>query len=427
VLDSLDLDCRCDLWQCSPVLSPAEFADLRQQLALNCFKWDAQVGDVSTLAPFALILPPQTWQQLATLAEQLSAEAIAAETELLQRPELIQHLGLPRSVRLALLAQAPVQKAMPPAARVCRYDFHPTPQGWRISEANNDVPGGYTEASNFCQMLAAHLPGTQPAGNPAAQLVEALVAQMGGTGAIALISAPGYLEDQQITAYLAELLHQRGCQAYLASPQQIYWPESGEAPQAYLRSQWYHGPLAAVLRFYQGEWMTRLPTDYDWSYFFGGSRTPICNPGTALLIESKRFPLVWSALKTPLPTWQALLPETRSPYPIHWLSDPSWLLKSAFCNTGDTVAMRGLSDRRQYWRTVGQALLRPDQWIVQRRFETVGIPTPEGVMYPCLGVYTVNGQAAGIYGRMARQPLINFAAIDVAVLIQDEHGREQHG
>jgi hypothetical protein len=91
------------------------------------------------------------------------------------------------------------------------------------------------------------------------------------------------------------------------------------------------------------------------------------------------------------------------------------------------VTMRGLSDRRQYWRTVGQALLRPDQWIVQRRFETVGIPTSEGVMYPCLGVYTVNGQAAGIYGRMARQPLINFAAIDVAVLIQDEHGREQHG
>jgi hypothetical protein len=44
-------------------------------------------------------------------------------------------------------------------------------------------------------------------------------------------------------------------------------------------------------------------------------------------------------------------------------------------------------------------------------------------MFPCLGVYTVNGRAAGIFGRMAPGPLIDFAAIEVAVLRDvDESG-----
>jgi hypothetical protein len=37
-------------------------------------------------------------------------------------------------------------------------------------------------------------------------------------------------------------------------------------------------------------------------------------------------------------------------------------------------------------------------------------------MYPCLGVYTIDGRAAGIFGRMAPSPLINMTAIEVAVL-----------
>jgi hypothetical protein len=37
--------------------------------------------------------------------------------------------------------------------------------------------------------------------------------------------------------------------------------------------------------------------------------------------------------------------------------------------------------------------------------------------YPCIGVYTVDGRAAGIYGRVASQPLINDTAKDIAVLV----------
>ncbi|MBP5975039.1 glutathionylspermidine synthase family protein [Brasilonema sp. CT11] len=409
----MDLNCYYSEWQCSPQLDEQTFAQIRNQLALYYFKWDSQVGDVSTLAPFAIIVPNHVWQQLAKLAEQLTAEALAAEYELLQRPELLKQLGLPRQVQKVLSKQS--IELTPAAARVVRFDFHPTPVGWRISEANSDVPGGYTEAANFSKLMAQQFPGTKLAGDPSAKLSDALAQTIQLGGHIALLSAPGYMEDQQITAYLAELIKARGCTAHLATPAQIQWHQG----VAYLQSECYQGSLAAVMRFFQGEWLIHLKSNCDWSYFFRGSKTPICNPGSVLLIESKRFPLVWDKLDSPLDTWKALLPKTRDPCEVNWLTDTNWLLKSAYCNTGDTVTMWGISDRTKYIQTFCDTLLHPGNWIAQRRFQTNKLQTPLGIMYPCMGVYTVNSKAVGIYGRIARKPLIDFAAIDVAVLIQD--------
>jgi hypothetical protein len=41
-------------------------------------------------------------------------------------------------------------------------------------------------------------------------------------------------------------------------------------------------------------------------------------------------------------------------------------------------------------------------------------------MYPCLGVYTVNGEASGIYGRMSAKPFIDYSSTDVAILVRDD-------
>ena len=48
---------------------------------------------------------------------------------------------------------------------VLRFDFHWTTEGWRISEANTDVPGGFNEASGFARLLAPSFPGSEPAGD----------------------------------------------------------------------------------------------------------------------------------------------------------------------------------------------------------------------------------------------------------------------
>ncbi|MBM0744724.1 hypothetical protein JOY44_24510 (plasmid) [Phormidium sp. CLA17] len=53
----LDLDCNVPQWQCSAPLDADIAAHIRRAMMLQGFKWDTQVGDVNTLAPFALILP----------------------------------------------------------------------------------------------------------------------------------------------------------------------------------------------------------------------------------------------------------------------------------------------------------------------------------------------------------------------------------
>lgn len=157
---------------------------------------------------------------------------------------------------------------------------------------------------------------------------------------------------------------------------------------------------------------------------FTGGATPVANPGAAVVLESKRFPLLWDELRAPLPTWRALLPETRDPREVPWARGDGWVLKAALSNNGDAVLLRGSSSRRA-WRAAGwRARLSPRAWVAQRRFDVLALETPLGPRYPCLGVYTVDGRAAGIYGRLGASPVIDFAASDVAVLLE---GRREEG
>ena len=52
-------------------------------------------------------------------------------------------------------------------------------------------------------------------------------------------------------------------------------------------------------------------------------------------------------------------------------------------------------------------------------FETQAVETPMGAFRPCLGVYTVDGVACGVYGRLSKGQVIDYAAMDVAVLVEE--------
>jgi glutathionylspermidine synthase len=376
-------------------------------MVLEGCKWDPQVGDVGTVAPFALVLRAEAWRELAGLAERLAREAEAAEGEILERPELLSRLGLPARLRRVLTSSA---SWTPAAARVVRFDFHPTADGWRISEANADVPGGYAEAWELSRLMSEYVPGSVPAGDPAGVLADAILARVGKSGPVGLLAATGFMEDQQVVAYLARRLERLGYRTRRLHPRQVRWVGG----RAYLDAG---APLGALVRFYQGEWLAGLPRGVDWAQFLRGGVTPVCNPATALVVESKRFPLVWDALTTPLSTWRLLLPETRAPDRAALRGDGDWVLKAAFSNTGDDVLIPGLADRRQWRHSALAAWLQPSGWLVQRRFDALAVATPLGAMYPCLGVYSVDGRAAGVYGRLSPRPWINHEAIDVAVLI----------
>ena len=140
-------------------------------MALDGFKWDPQVEDVSTLSPRVLVLRPGVWECLAGMAESLDREALAAECELRTRPDLIARLSLPRRIERLLRSSGDA----PRGPRVSRYDFHWTDQGWRVSEVNSDVPGGYVEASDFTRRMAAAMGlGKSAIPDPVGALLDAI-------------------------------------------------------------------------------------------------------------------------------------------------------------------------------------------------------------------------------------------------------------
>ena len=96
------------------------------------------------MAEFPLLIAESRWQELGTLAEALSRELADAERELLRRRDLQAKLGLPEALREEF---GRLGEPTPGIARVMRFDFHFTDEGWRISEVNADVPGGFIEAS----------------------------------------------------------------------------------------------------------------------------------------------------------------------------------------------------------------------------------------------------------------------------------------
>lgn len=393
---------------------------MRRQAIFDCCKWDPQVEDVATLAPFPLLLPHAVWRDLAALAEALGRETLEAEAELLERPELHRELALPRPLRKALLA-ARGGRAARGAARVLRFDFHWTAEGWRISEVNSDVPGGFNEASGFSRLMAGHYPGTRPTGDPAGRLADAVAQSTAPGETVALVHATAYSDDRQVMVYLARELEARGRRAVLTGPDHLRW----DGERVAIASAAFSGPAAFLLRFFPAEWLSNLPKACGWERFAAGSEVPVSNPASALLTQSKRLPLVWDRLAAPLPTWRRLLPETHDPREVPWRREEGWVVKPALGRVGDGVGVAGATGAKE-WRAIRSGVRwAPRHWVAQRRFDAVPLETPEGKAYPCLGVYTVDGEAAGIYGRASPRPRIDHLARDLAVLIVQETSHDR--
>ena len=206
-------------WRTLEPLQADEWESVRVSMMFDCCKWDMQSEDHSVLADFPLVLEEDAWELLAKQAEQLASEALTAELELLQRPEMHVRLGLPRSVRKALGHCGPSHAPIG-CARVMRFDFHLTTEGWRISEVNSDVPGGFIEASGFADLMAEHYPGYAVPPNPAIAYTDALAAAA-GEGAIGLVHATTHSDDAQVMHYFAQKLLDKGLRPFVVGPNHL--------------------------------------------------------------------------------------------------------------------------------------------------------------------------------------------------------------
>jgi glutathionylspermidine synthase len=384
-----------------------DYAAYRRQVIFQCFKWDPQVGDASTISDHACLISPGIAAHLNQMAEALAAETMALERALSERPDLFAELAIP--VKLRRLLERPV---MAQPVRVMRFDFHPTTNGWMVSEVNSDVPGGFAEASALAQLASRHVAGAKPGGDVAGALIAGMVDRVGVGRRIALVHATAYSDDRQVMQYLASRLDEAGFHCQLAAPDHLRW--SGGF--AHSIADGAAGPVDGIVRFFPAEWMPELPRGSGWQGYFD-SRTTMCNPPQALLGQSKRLPLVWEKLGVSVAAWRAAMPETRDPRDAPWKTDDWWLLKPAFGRVGEDVVWRGSGRRKDWRRITWSAALWPRSWIAQRRFRSRELWTRAGMRHLCIGVFTIDGKASGFYGRLAAGAVIEKHAQDIPVLI----------
>jgi hypothetical protein len=405
----------------SPVgpLSPEQFAHVRRRAIFDCCKWDPQVEDVCTIADVPIVLTRDAWLEVGSLAESLSVELAAAEQELVQRPELHHVLGLPRPLTRAIRPAA--DGPTPGIARIVRFDFHHTLEGWRISEANSDVPGGLNEASGLPGLMLPHVAGASCAGDVAGAYASALAGATPNERHVALVHATAYTDDRQVMIYLARRLEAIGVRVSLVSPAHLRW----QGGRVCLETDWAAGSVDAIARFFPAEWLPNLPFESGWSRCFHGGQTPVSNPACAVLTQSKRFPLAWDSMRTPMPTWRRCLPETRDPRKVPW-RDGGWVLKPALGRIGEGVGVRGVTARAEWDRITRSVARDPAQWAAQRQFDVTPYAAGGRVLHPCIGVYTIDGRVAGAYGRISSRPLIDAAARDAAVLVESNAKANQY-
>ncbi len=388
-----------------------QYNSFRRKVIFSCHKWDPQVGDTNTISDQIAVISQKTAQQLCQWAEQLAAETMKLEKELIQRPDLYHILGLPKPIQKAL-----VQGQYNPDQniRLMRFDFHPTVQGWAVSEVNSDVPGGLAEASQFNKLAATLLPDYEQYADAGKAIMEGFIPFLPEHhGIIAFVYATSYTDDRQVMDFLSEVFARAGFKCLILAPDHLHWGINGPVSIAVGQE----GPVDGLVRFFPSEWLRFLPSSSGWQGFFRQT-VPACNHPAAILTQSKRLPLVWRNIYNPTPTWQELLPETTDPRKVKWRNNQQWILKPAFGRVGGNISIPEAINLKEQTMIYRMATFFPNQWVAQRRFISLPLHSNSGDRHLCIGVFTVNGNAAGFYGRLGTVPRIDERAQDIAVLVE---------
>ena len=395
-------------------IPPAILRSIERHLHLHCHKWDTQVGDTQILFEQPLIISSVDWHWLCASAEQLAKETHHLELELLGSPHSRKLLSLPKPLEEILKYYNPCSPAHGNSVRSLRFDFHPTRDGWRVSEVNSDVPGGFGEATFLPQLYRPFYSDLISPESPLSVWGSAMQLAV-SSGNVAFLSAPGYLEDQQVIRVLArELQNRKMCCHFIQSPAALTW-DDGRASLSLKTSV----RLDGVVRFYQAEWLCCLPRSTGWRDLLQSQQLPVTNSTVSVLSESKRFPLTWEKLTSPSNVWRSLMPECRNPRDVGNNDWDDWVLKVSYTNTGDEIKICGLLPQRERQRAIRQALSRPHSWVAQKRFQTQPLESVRGPVYPCVGIFVINGKAAGTYVRLSPKQITDCFAWETPAFVYE--------
>jgi len=387
-------------------LSPAVFRRYRLDAIFHGRKWDAQIFDRSAIADRALLLAREDWRELESATTALYSETLEVEQRL---HELARDEGtaryLPRRAWNRLRSLPP--QALDGRARLMRFDFHPTEEGWRLSEVNSDVPGGLNEASSFHRLWPEPTAGWQVTGDPArayiAHVIEAFGLRAGAR--VGLVHATAYSDDWQQMALFQELLADFGVEAIGVSPTSVE-----------LRSDGVHEsgrPLDAALRFFPGDWLLFAREGAPW---FERHPANLSNPLGALYSQNKFFPVACAALGIGTPTWQRYLPRTCR-LALADLGRSRDLAKPCFGRVGEDIAAINDLDARSKLGIALDLLFGRGLWIRQEAFRGLNLGSASEPIRACVGVYCAGGKVIGGYGRLTGERFVDMRATDSPVFV----------
>jgi glutathionylspermidine synthase len=400
-------------------IPPQSYEDYRMDAIFKAYKWDPQCEDYNTVSEYACLLTRETAIQLEQWAEDLTSELLAIERVLLANPNLCKAFHLDSDViREFVKAHNPCDPSK--HVRLMRYDFHPTDEGWRLSEVNADVPCGFAESVLLPELAAEFFPDCEVRGNVAQSLFESFAPKLRRVGCprIAYVHATSYSDDRQVLQYLHDYFEERGIAGVFAAPDHIGW--SGQGAYTTFGSAGKGGSdVGGIIRSFPAEWLYMFRKKCCRGYFNTG--IPSCNHPAAVLTQSKRLPLIWEQLENEygltLSTWRKLLPETVAPNPkdLSRYDRDNWIFKYAMGRVGDGITMKGAISAEEESKIMKAVRKFPKDWVAQRKFRS--LPLGEEGLHLCVGVFTVDGKASGFFGRTSRYNLIDSYAADIPILI----------
>ena len=398
-------------WEAGRVLTPKEFKGYLKQVMFDFRHCTIRPNEYGPFLDFAILLKPGEWPKLARLTEKLSQEVAAAGRELVRRPELYDSLGLRADIAEVLKACAP--NCRPSGfAQVMRFDFCFTQEGWRFTEGNPDGPSGYIEAEGLTRGMEVYYPGFSAPPNPAAAYAAA-IHRFGGNGAQVAFFHRATRLDRLSPQYVLREVENRGMRGVLANPRQVKWKSNFAqvwTPTGNVRPD-------LLIRMVMSDWLPNLRHRDLWVPWFCGSKTPMSNPGSSIVVESKRLPILYKELDAPMSECRAYSPESRSPDEVPRRSQNQWVFKPAIGGGGRVIGIAGAMKKLAFEKIADEARRNAVKWVAQRRFEYVPVPTERGPGHVCLGIYTVDGVATGIHARIRGKPLIDPLSMIIPILI----------
>lgn len=390
-----------------------KYSEYRYDVIFKGYKWDPQVEDHNTISKYVVVIDEDTANELEEMAEKLSLETMLMEEALINNLQLTRKLGFPRKIKKALPKLESYKRDN--NIRLMRFDFHPTTTGWKVSEVNSDVPGGFAEASILPELAVKYIPDYKVRIHFAYKLLEAFKNKVKPSSTIAMIHATSYSDDRQVMQYISDYFNQYHINTIFAAPDHLKWVD--KKPLCIINNE--STPVDAIIRFFPLEWLCNLPRKVKWQGYYDCA-VPSCNHPISILAQTKRLPLIWDQLGVDIPMWKKLLPLTIDPKKVS-LTPGDWIYKPALGRVGEGISIKSVISNKELSKIEKAVKKEPTNWVAQQMFYSQPIETIDHELFHlCIGVFTIDGKRAGFYGRISPYARIDANAKDIPILILKE-------